>query len=318
MYRILANDGIDPIGKKLLEEAGFEVDTHHIPQADLPVGLKAYDAITVRSATKVRQELIDACPNIKLIGRGGVGMDNIDVDYARSKGLAVVNTPASSSLSVGELVFAHLFNGIRFVYDSNRKMPLEGATRFNDLKKAYAKGIELRGKKIGIIGFGRIGRETAKIALGLGMEVLAFDLFEVPAQLELQLAGGISVSCPVQSVSVEELIRNSDFISLHVPYAEKAILGEDEFAIMKNGVGVVNCSRGGTIDEEALLAALNSGKVAFAGLDVFDNEPTPRTDILTHPRISLTPHIGASTNEAQERIGTELANLIIDFFKAKI
>jgi D-3-phosphoglycerate dehydrogenase / 2-oxoglutarate reductase len=314
MYRILANDGIDPIGKRLLEDAGFQVDTDHIPQANLSEGLKAYDAITVRSATKVRKELIDACPNIKLIGRGGVGMDNIDVDYARSKGLAVVNTPASSSLSVGELVFTHLFNGVRFVYDSNRKMPVEGATKFNDLKKKYANGVELRGKKIGIIGFGRIGRETAKIALGLGMEVLAFDLFEVPAQLELVLAGDVRVSCPVQSLSMDELIRSADFISLHVPFAEKPILGENEFAMMKAGVGVVNCSRGGTIDEEALLAALNSGKVSFAGLDVFENEPSPRTDILTHPRISLTPHIGASTNEAQERIGTELANLIIDFF----
>lgn len=315
MFRILANDGIDPIGKKLLEEAGFEVDTTHIPQEDLPEGLKAYDAITVRSATKVRKELIDACPNIRLIGRGGVGMDNIDVDYARSKGVAVVNTPASSSLSVAELVFTHLFNGVRFVYDSNRRMPVEGATRFNDLKKAYAKGIELRGKKIGIIGFGRIGRETAKVALGLGMEVLAFDLFEVPAELELNLASGVNVTCPIQSVSIDDLIRNSDFISLHVPFAEKPVLGASEFALMKEGVGVVNCSRGGTIDEEALLAALNSGKVAFAGLDVFDNEPTPRADILSHPHISLTPHIGASTNEAQERIGTELANLIIDFFK---
>ena len=318
MIRILANDGIDPTGKKLLEEAGFEVDTHHIPQAELAEGLKNYDAITVRSATKVRKDLIDACPNIKLIGRGGVGMDNIDVDYAREKGLAVVNTPASSSLSVAELVFAHLFTGVRFVYDANRKMPIEGASKFNDLKKAYAKGIELRGKKIGIIGFGRIGRETTKVALGLGMEVLAFDLFEVPSVMELQLANGISVWCPVQSVNMEELIRNSDFISLHVPFAEKPILGEKEFGMMKDGVGIVNCSRGGTIDEEALITALNSGKVAFAGLDVFDNEPTPRIEILTHPRISLTPHIGASTNEAQERIGTELANLIIDFFKAKI
>jgi D-3-phosphoglycerate dehydrogenase len=315
MFRILANDGIDPIGKKLLEEAGFEVDTNHIPQENLPEGLKAYDAITVRSATKVRKELIDACPNIKLIGRGGVGMDNIDVDYARSKGLAVVNTPASSSLSVAELVFAHLFNGVRFVYDSNRKMPVEGASKFNDLKKAYAKGIELRGKKIGIIGFGRIGRETAKVALGLGMEVLAYDLFEVPTELELNLAGGINVTCPVQFVSIDELIRSSDFISLHVPFSEKPVLGATEFSMMKDGVGIVNCSRGGTIDEGALIAALNSGKVAFAGLDVFDNEPTPRTDILNHPHISLTPHIGASTNEAQERIGTELANLIIDFFK---
>lgn len=315
MFRILANDGIDPIGKDLLEKAGFQVDTNHIPQAELAEGLKNYDAITVRSATKVRKDLIDACPNIKLIGRGGVGMDNIDVDYAKSKGLAVVNTPAASSLSVAELVFAHLFTGIRFLQDSNRKMPIEGNTKFNDLKKAYAKGIELRGKKIGIIGFGRIGRETAKVALGLGMDVLAYDLFEVPKELELTLGGNVRVKCPINAVSIEQLIKESDFISLHVPFAEKPVLGKTEFAQMKDGVGIVNCSRGGTIDEDALLEALNSGKVGFAGLDVFDNEPNPRQDILSHPNVSLTPHIGASTNEAQERIGTELANLIIDFFK---
>ncbi len=316
MFRILANDGIDPIGKELLEKAGFQVDTNHIPQAELSEGLKNYDAITVRSATKVRKELIDACPNIKLIGRGGVGMDNIDVDYAREKGLAVVNTPAASSLSVAELVFAHLFTGIRFLQDSNRKMPVEGNTKFNDLKKAYAKGIELRGKKMGIIGFGRIGRETAKVALGLGMDVLAYDLFQIPSQLELVLSGNVRVNCPINAVSVEQLIKESDFISLHVPFSEKPVLGKEEFTMMKDGVGVVNCSRGGTIDEDALLEALNTGKIGFAGLDVFDNEPTPRQDLLSHPNVSLTPHIGASTNEAQERIGTELANLIIDFFKS--
>lgn len=315
MFRILANDGIDPIGKELLEKAGFHVDTVHIPQAELSEGLKKYDGITVRSATKLRQDLLDACPNIKLIGRGGVGMDNIDVDYAKSKGIAVVNTPAASSLSVAELVFAHLFTGIRFLQDANRRMPSEGDTKFNDLKKAYAKGVELRGKKIGIIGFGRIGRETARVALGLGMEVLAYDLFEVPSELEIQLAGNIRVTCPVRALSVDQLINDADFISLHVPYSEKPVLGKGEFEKMKDGVGIVNCSRGGTIDEDALLESLNSGKVAFAGLDVFDNEPTPRRELLTHSKVSLTPHIGASTNEAQERIGTELANLIIDFFK---
>jgi D-3-phosphoglycerate dehydrogenase / 2-oxoglutarate reductase len=315
MFRILANDGIDPIGKELLENAGFKVDTTHIPQDQLSEGLKNYNGITVRSATKVRKELIDSCPNIKLIGRGGVGMDNIDVEYARSKGVAVVNTPAASSLSVAELVFAHLFTGIRFLQDSNRKMPIEGNTKFNDLKKAYAKGIELRGKKIGVIGFGRIGRETAKVALGLGMEVLAYDLFEIPNELELIIGANTKVNCPIKVVSIEQLIKDADFISLHVPFSEKPVLGKNEFDNMKNGVGVVNCSRGGTIDEDALIEALNSGKVSFAGLDVFDNEPTPRQDLLSHPKVSLTPHIGASTNEAQERIGTELATLIIDFFK---
>ena len=314
MIKILANDGIDPIGKQLLEDAGFQVDTQTIPQDQLAEALLNYDAITVRSATKVRAALIDACPNIKLIGRGGVGMDNIDVEYARSKGVNVVNTPAASSLSVAELVFSHLFTGVRFLQDANRKMPLEGATKFNDLKKAYAKGIELRGKTIGIIGFGRIGRETATVALGLGMNVLAYDLFSFNGNITLNLQGGIKVDIPVQTVSLAEVIAQSDFISIHTPFADQPILGTAEFDAMKPGVGVVNCSRGGTIDEQALINALDSGKVAFAGLDVFDNEPSPLQALLTHPKISLTPHIGASTNEAQERIGTELANLIIDHF----
>ncbi len=313
--KILANDGIDPIGKKLLEEAGIEVDTHNIPQEELAAKLNAYDGITVRSATKVRKELIDACPNLKIIGRGGVGMDNIDVDYAKSKGIAVENTPASSSQSVAELVFTHLFNGVRFVYDANRQMPEKGAVEFNALKKKYAKGTELRGKKIGIIGFGRIGKETAKIALGLGMDVLAFDLYDIPATLPLELSGGIGVNVPVTKLSMDDLLAQSDFISLHIPFTEKPVLGKEEFEKVKDGVGIVNCSRGGTIDEDALIEALNSGKVSFAGLDVFDHEPTPRTDLLQHAKVSLTPHIGASTNEAQERIGVELANLIISHLK---
>lgn len=315
MIKILANDGIDPIGKNLLEKAGFLVDSNPIPQEQLGDALVEYDVITVRSATKIHKDLIDSCPNIRLIGRGGVGMDNIDVAYAKSKGIAVVNTPASSSHSVAELVFAHLLGGVRFVYDSNRKMPHEGTVKFNELKKAYAKGKELRGKKLGIIGFGRIGREVAKLALGIGMEVLVYDLYPVPADLELELAGNVRVNVPIKGMPMEELLSQSDFITLHVPYSEHPILDETCFAQMKKGVGIVNCSRGGTVDESALLKALDSGKVAFAGLDVFENEPQPNRALLTHPRISLTPHIGASTNEAQERIGTELANLIIHFFR---
>jgi len=315
MFKLLANDGIDPIGKEILEKAGFTVDTQTVPQEQLAEALQNYDALTVRSATKVRKELINACPNLKLIGRGGVGMDNIDVDYARNKGIAVVNTPAASSLSVAELVFAHLFTGVRFLQDANRAMPSKGATAFNDLKKAYAKGIELRGKTIGIIGFGRIGRETAKIALGLGMDVLAYDFSPIPETLPVVFSGGIEVNLPVKGVTFETLLAESDFISLHVPFTDKPIIGAAEFAQMKNGAALVNCSRGGTVDETALLAALDSGILAFAGLDVFDNEPTPHQDLLSHSKISLSPHIGASTNEAQERIGTELAQLIIDHFK---
>ncbi|WP_432708960.1 D-2-hydroxyacid dehydrogenase [Pedobacter sp.] len=314
MVKILANDGIDPVGKALLEQAGFTVDTETVPQDKLIEALQHYDAITVRSATKIRKDLIDQCPNLRLIGRGGVGMDNIDVDYAREKGIAVVNTPAASSHSVAELVFAHLLTGARFLQDANRKMPVEGNTNFNGLKKAYAKGIELKGKTLGVIGFGRIGRATAAIGLRLGMNVIAYDLFPFSGHITLNFQGDVSVDIPVETVSFEEVIKNSDFISLHTPFADKPILGEAEFEMMKPGVGVVNCSRGGTIDELALINALDSGKVGFAGLDVFDNEPTPRAALLSHPKISLTPHIGAATNEAQERIGEELAALIIEHF----
>lgn len=315
MIKILANDGIDPIGKKMLEDAGFEVDTNNIPQDELPVKLQAYDAITVRSATKVRKALIDACPNLKLIGRGGVGVDNIDVDYAKEKGIGVYNTPASSSLSVAELVFGQLFGCVRFLQDSNRKMPVEGNTKFNDLKKAYAKGIELRGKTLGIVGFGRIGREVAKIAIGVGMDVLAYDLYPFNPEVEIVLGGGTAVKASVKAATLDEIIKAADFITLHTPFVDKALLGAAELAQTKKGVGLVNCSRGGLIDELALIDALNSGQVSFAALDVFDNEPTPREEILKHPKISLTPHIGAATNEAQERIGVELASLIIGHFK---
>jgi D-3-phosphoglycerate dehydrogenase len=314
MIKILANDGIDPIGQKMLEDAGFFVETKNIPQDELPVRLQEFDAITVRSATKVRKALIDACPNLKLIGRGGVGVDNIDVEYAKEKGIGVYNTPASSSLSVAELVFGHLFTGVRFLQDSNRKMPVEGATKFNDLKKAYAKGIELRGKTLGILGFGRIGREVAKIAIGVGMEVVAYDLFPFNPEVEVILGGGFVAKVAIKTATAEEIMKQADFITVHTPFVDKPLIGAAEFEIMKKGVGLVNCSRGGLINESDLLDALNSGKVSFAALDVFDNEPTPRQDILSHPKISLTPHIGAATNEAQERIGVELAGLIIQHF----
>lgn len=314
--RILANDGIDPVGKQMLEEAGFVVDTQHIPQEELADKLNQYDAITVRSATKVRKELIDACPNLKLIGRGGVGMDNIDVAYARQKGLKVINTPAASSLSVAELVFAHLLGGVRFLYDAQRKMPVEGNTGFSGLKKAYAKGTELRGKTLGIVGFGRIGQEVARIGLGLGMDVVVSDIFQVPPVISVTFSGGIQVELPVKQMELPELYQAADFISFHVPFTDKALLGAEEFGWLKNGVGLVNASRGGVIDEDALIDALDAGKVAFAALDVFENEPTPKTSILSHPKISLTPHIGAATGEAQERIGVELASLIISELKA--
>mgnify|MGYP000238438670 FL=1 len=312
--KVLANDGISKSGIKALEKGGFEVITTKVAQEQVANYVNTHDVkvILVRSATKVRKDIIDACPGLKIIGRGGVGMDNIDVAYARSKNLHVINTPASSSESVAELVFAHLFTGVRFLHDSNRNMPLEGDTNFDGLKKAYANGIELRGKTLGIIGFGRIGQAVAKMALGLGMKVLAADKFVSDAVIRVDFYNGQFINVDIKTEPLEDIFKHSDFITLHVPAQEGYVIGKEEFAQLKEGVGIVNCARGGVIDEVALIEALDNNKVAFAGLDVFENEPTPEIQILMHPKISLTPHIGAGTNEAQERIGIELANQIIE------
>lgn len=310
--KILANDGIDAQGKALLEKAGFTVVTEKAAQENLAqvINENNYSGLTVRSATKVRKDVIDACPGLKIIGRGGVGMDNIDVEYARSKGVEVVNTPAASSHSVAELVFAHLFNCVRFIYDSNRKMPESGDTQFDILKKKYSKGIELKGKTIGIIGFGRIGQAVSKIALGCGMKVLAYDPFLKEAVIHLDIEGAAEkVNVKIQTVPLEKLLSESDFITMHVPGGK--VITKNEIAQMKTGVILINAARGGVIDEADLIEALNSGKVSHAALDVFENEPVPNKALLTHPKISLTPHIGAATDEAQERIGIELAELII-------
>ncbi|MGD1846549.1 MAG: D-2-hydroxyacid dehydrogenase [Salibacteraceae bacterium] len=316
MKKILANDGISPAGKSRLEAAGYEVITEKVAQEALAnaINEQGYVAVLVRSATKVRQDVIDTCPGLKLIGRGGVGMDNIDVDYARNQGLHVINTPAASSQSVAELVMGHLFNLSRSLYDANRQMPANGNSEFGKLKKKYAKGVELRGKKLGIVGFGRIGQALATYAIGIGMEVLAHDRSTLESTLDLHIQGVGTVKVPLRTASMEEVLKESDFISLHVPAMPggKALIGADELALMKDGVGLINAARGGVIDEDALLEALNSGKVAYAGLDVFVNEPTPRADVLAHEKVSLTPHIGAATVEAQDRIGVELADRIIE------
>lgn len=311
--KILANDGISKSGITLLEENGFEVITTKVAQEQLEnyINDKNIDAILVRSATQVRQELIDACPSLKLVGRGGVGMDNIDVQYAIDQGLHVINTPGASSSSVAELVFAHLFGMVRFLHQSNREMPLEGDLRFKELKKAYAGGIELRGKSIGIIGFGRIGQEVAKIALGLGMKVIAHDPFIEHTNLSLEFFNGQKISFSIETEPLEELLKESDFISLHVPAQEDYIIGQSQIDLMKTGVGIVNAARGGVIDEVALINAIEAKKVKFAGLDVFENEPKPEIQLLMNPELSLTPHIGAATLEAQDRIGVELAEQII-------
>ena len=311
--KILANDGVSQAGIDILTAAGFEVTTTNVAQEQVVnyINENSITVLLVRSATTARKELIDACPGLKVIGRGGVGMDNIDVEYAREKGLSVINTPAASSASVAELVFAHLYSGVRFLHDSNRNMPLEGESNFKGLKKAYAKGVELRGKTIGIIGFGRIGQEVAKIALGVGMQVLAADKFIDKVSVPVTLFNGASVSVEINTLPLNEVLKKSDFLSLHVPAQKKYVLGKKEFAMMKDGAVVVNASRGGVLDEVALVAALDSNKLAFAALDTFENEPKPEIKLLMHPKISLTPHIGAATLEAQDRIGEELANQII-------
>lgn len=315
--KVLANDGISNEGKKALEIAGFTVITDKVDQNDLIdyVNKNKVEIILVRSATTVRKEVIDACPSIRLVGRGGVGMDNIDVAYAREKGITVINTPAASSQSVAELVMGYLFTGARSLHHSFKNMENDD---FNTLKKRYAKGTELRGKTLLIIGFGRIGQALAAYALGAGMKVVATNLVEETVAIslgELQHIGEVTI--PIHATTdMHEYLPIADYISLHVPKQAngEAVIGANEIKLMKQGVAIINASRGGVVDENALLAALDSGKVNFAGLDVFDNEPNPNKALLSHDKIATTPHVGAATLEAQDRIGLELAELIIAEF----
>ena len=315
--KILANDGISQTGIDALKRDGFDITTINVSQEQLIdyINDNQIEALLVRSATTARKELIDSCPGLKLIGRGGVGMDNIDVEYAKSKGIHVINTPAASSASVAELVFAHLYGGVRFLYNSNRNMPLEGETNFKGLKKAFAKGTELRGKTLGIIGFGRIGQEVAKIGLGIGMNIVASDKFIDQVDLKITLSTGDSIDVKIKTQDFDDLIENSDFISLHVPAQNSYVINAEVLSKMKKGVGIINAARGGVIDEVALIDALDSGHLSFAALDTFENEPNPEIKLLMHDKISLTPHIGAATLEAQDRIGEELASQISRLLK---
>lgn len=312
--KILANDGISESGKIRLEEFGFDVDLTKVAQDQLVnyINDNSISTILVRSATQVRKDIIDNCPSLKIIGRGGVGIDNIDVDYAKSKGISVINTPAASSKSVAELAFSHLFGCVRFLHESNRSMPLDGDTKFKDLKKSYAKGSELSGKTIGIIGFGRIGQEVAKIAIGIGMNVIFHDKFIDESNLELTFFNNKKISFKLNSCSFEKILSESDFITVHIPASNKYILDTNEISKMKDGVGILNLSRGGIINEDELIKNIENGKISFAGIDTFENEPTPNIKVLMNSNISLTPHIGAATNEAQDRIGVELADKIND------
>ncbi len=315
--KVLANDGISKSGIDMLENNNYDVITENVSQHDLVEFINKNDisCLLVRSATTARKELIDSCKNLKLIGRGGVGMDNIDVEYARKKGIHVINTPAASSHSVAELVFSHLFSCVRFLHDSNRNMPLDGDSKFKVLKKNYAKGNELKGKTLGIIGFGRIGQETAKIALGIGMNVIFCDKFVDEIKINLDFAFDKNISFDLKASEMLILLKNSDYITLHVPAQKDFVIGKNEFCLMKKGSGLINAARGGVVDENSLIEALDSGQLDFAGIDTFENEPNPSVKLLMHPKVSLTPHIGAATIEAQDRIGIELANQIISLVK---
>jgi len=314
--KVLANDGISQSGIDKLAANGITVITEKVEQENLidAVNNENYIGVLVRSATTVRKEVIDACPNLKFVGRGGVGMDNIDVDYARSKGVKVFNTPAASSQSVAEMVMAHMFSATRSLFDSNRQMPSNGHSDFKKLKKKYAKGIELRGKTLGIIGFGRIGKALASYALGCGMKVIAFDKHQNTDPIALEIPGHGKIDVQVPFVSFDELITDSDVISIHVPKQEdgSAVITKAELDKMKSTAIVINAARGGVVNEKDLISSLENGSIRYAALDVFDNEPSPAQEILSCEGISLSPHVGAATVEAQSRIGVELADQILE------
>jgi D-3-phosphoglycerate dehydrogenase len=300
--KVLVSDGIEKVGSELMKKAGLEVVEQKLTPEELLKEIANYEAIIVRSATKVTKDVIDAGTKLKAIGRGGVGVDNIDVEYAKSKGIPTYNTPGASSISVAELAIAHMFATSRFLNNSTAEM-----RKGNWLKKDYAAGVELTNKTLGLLGFGNIGRECAKRAIGLGMKVIAFDPFVTSTDMDVKLA------------SKDEVLANADYISLHLPLikGEPIPVSTPEINKMKNGVILINCARGGVVDENALLNGLKSGKIAAAGIDVFINEPTTdaQKELLNHPKVSATPHIGASTNEAQDRIGLEIAQKIIDALK---
>ena len=302
MIRILAADGMEASAIKNLEESGFEVVNEHYELPELMEKIKEFDVVVVRSATKIREPLIDEAlksGRLKLVIRGGVGVDNIDVKYAEEKGISVRNTPNASSASVAELAIGHMFNIARHIHSANVTM------REGKWNKKHYEGIELSGKTLGLIGFGRIAKEVAKRADALGMKVIYTNR-----------SGHKPENDPFRYVTMEELYKEADFISLHMPkLADRPyLIGKEEIEQMKDGVYLVNTARGGLIDEEALCDALDRGKVTAAAVDVFKEEPTKNERIYTHEKISLTPHTGASTVEAQLRIGEEIISIIKSFF----
>ncbi len=310
---VLANDGISEKGIQLLKEADITVLDARVSAEHLSnfINENNVDVLLVRSATQVRKNLIDECPNLKIIGRGGVGMDNIDVDYAIDKGIYIINTPKASCKSVAELVFAHFFSLARFLHESNRLMPLEGETKFNTLKKSFNNATELSGKTLGVIGMGNIGLEVIKIGISLGMSIVAYNRTPKTENVKISFFDGQSLHFEIKSVNLDEVLKKSDFISINISNTEKYFIDNEQIAMMKEGVFIANTARGGVLNEVALIDAIERGKVAGAALDVFENEPNPEIEILMNPALSLSPHIGGNTLEAQNRIAEELAEQII-------
>ncbi|WP_294296325.1 D-2-hydroxyacid dehydrogenase [uncultured Chryseobacterium sp.] len=312
--RVLANDGISKAGEQALKNAGIEVLDNRVAQDHVIsfINENNVDVLLVRSATKVRQDLIDACPNLIIIGRGGIGMDNIDVEYAIEKGKYVINTPTASSKSVAELVFGHFFSLARFLHESNRLMPLEGETHFNAMKKSFANAHELSGKNLGVIGFGSIGQEVLKIGISLGMNVKVLTRKPKTKTLTLEFFDGQSLNFEITSTNdMDAFLKDADFISINTPKTNEYIIDTPQFEKMKDGVYIVNTARGGVLNEVALIDFIESGKVAGAALDVFEKEPSPEVLLLMNPALSLSPHVGGNTVDAQEKIGVELAEQII-------
>lgn len=313
--KVLANDGISAVGKAALEKDGFEVLTTFVAQDQLGnfINNNQIEVLIVRSATQIRKDLIDQT-NLKIIGRAGVGMDNIDVEHALSKGIKVINTPLSSSASVGEMVMAHIYSIYRNLHKSNRSMPLEGETKFKELKKTYGNAHEIRGKTLGIIGLGRIGREVAKCAIGAGMNVIGYSATTKEIDVELDFFDGQSLNFKVIAQTLDDVLRKSDIITLHVPAQNKPIISKAEIDKMKLGSVIINTSRGGVVDEIAILEAIEAEKLLGAALDVFETEPKPSIKLLMNDNLSLSPHLAGSTQEAQDRIGLELAKQISAFY----
>lgn len=310
--KILAVDGISQGGISILEGSNFEVQVTKVAQEQLEnyINEEGIDAVIVKPTTEITQELIDGCPSLKLIGTTSVTMDHIDVQYAIDQGLQIANTPDATANSIAELVFAHILGLTRNLHLSNREMPLEGDMNFNGLKKLY-QGQELRGKTLGIIGTESSGIATAKIAIGLGMNVLFFDYEATDAHVELEFFDGQTLRFDFNTVGFDEVIQDSDFISVHDSSQENCILGSTEFEKMKNGVGIINCTKSGLVDEIALVKSIEKGNVRYAALDVFENQPRPEIQLLMNPNLSLSPNLGSGTLEAQDKTSIELANQIV-------